>query len=149
MTIVAALLTIIGYSINDTIVVFDRIRETRGRLGLVTPQIINDSINQCLSRTLLTSITTFVVLFIMYIAGGSSIRGFNYCMMIGVITGTYSSIAIASPLLMFSFGAQDGNPPTRPGAGWPINALLKSSFGCIMRGDHAGKHGRHAYFLSG
>ena len=100
MTIVAAFLTIIGYSINDTIVVFDRIRETRGRMGTVTPAIINQSINQCLSRTLLTSATTFIVLLVMYIFGGSSIRGFNYCMMIGVITGTYSSVAVASPLLM-------------------------------------------------
>ena len=104
MTIVAAFLTIIGYSINDTIVVFDRIRETRGRMGAVTPQIINQSINQTLSRTIMTSLTTFVVLLVMYIFGGSSIRGFNYCMMIGVITGTYSSIAVASPLLMLSFG---------------------------------------------
>ncbi len=104
MTIVAAFLTIIGYSINDTIVVFDRIRETRGRLGAVTPQIINQSINQCLSRTLLTSATTFIVLLVMYIFGGTSIRGFNYCMMIGVITGTYSSIAVASPLLMAHLG---------------------------------------------
>jgi len=103
MTIVAAFLTIIGYSINDTIVVFDRIRETRGRLGVVTPAIINQSINQCLSRTLLTSFTTFIVLLVMYIFGGGSIRGFNYCMMIGVITGTYSSIAVASPLLMARF----------------------------------------------
>ncbi|MFQ5805816.1 MAG: protein translocase subunit SecD [Phycisphaerae bacterium] len=106
MTIVAAFLTIIGYSINDTIVVFDRIRETRGRLGLVTPQIINQSINLCLSRTLLTSATTFIVLLVMYMFGGSSIRGFNYCMMIGVITGTYSSIAVASPLLMARFAGQ-------------------------------------------
>ena len=104
MTIVAAFLTIIGYSINDTIVVFDRIRETRGRLGVVSPKIINQSINQCLSRTLLTSATTFIVLLVMYIFGGTSIRGFNYCMMIGVITGTYSSIAVASPLLMARFG---------------------------------------------
>ena len=104
MTIVAAFLTIIGYSVNDTIVVFDRIRETRGRLGRVTQDIINSSINQCMSRTLMTSITTFVVLLIMYIFGGSSIRGFNFCMMIGVLTGTYSSIAIATPLLMMRFG---------------------------------------------
>jgi SecD/SecF fusion protein len=103
MTIVAAFLTIIGYSINDTIVVFDRIRETRGRLGLLSPQIINQSINQTLSRTILTSATTFIVLLVMYIFGGSSIRGFNYCMMIGVVTGTYSSIAVASPLLMIRF----------------------------------------------
>jgi len=103
MTIVAAFLTIIGYSINDTIVVFDRIRETRGRLGAVSPKIINQSINQCLSRTLMTSLTTFIVLLVMYIFGGTSIRGFNYCMMIGIITGTYSSIAVASPLLMARF----------------------------------------------
>ncbi|MBU0637919.1 MAG: protein translocase subunit SecD [Planctomycetes bacterium] len=103
MTIVAAFLTIIGYSINDTIVIFDRIRETRGRGGAVTAEVINQSINQCLSRTLLTSITTFIVLAIMYVFGGTSIRGFNFCMMVGVVTGTYSSIAIASPLLMLRF----------------------------------------------
>lgn len=100
MTIVAAFLTIIGYSINDTIVVFDRIRETRGRLGIVTPEIINRSINQCLSRTIMTSVTTLIVLLTMYIFGGGAIRGFNFCMIIGVITGTYSSIAVASPLLL-------------------------------------------------
>lgn len=107
MTIVAALLTIIGYSINDTIVVFDRIRETRGRLGVVTPEIINASINQTLARTIMTSITTLIVLVIMYIFGGESVRGFNYCMIIGILTGTYSSVAIAAPLLMARFlGAQ-------------------------------------------
>ena len=100
MTIVAAFLTIIGYSVNDTIVVFDRIREMRGRLGIVTPQIINQAINQTLSRTLLTGVTTLVVLLVMYILGGSSIRGFNFCMIIGVLTGTYSSIAIAAPVLL-------------------------------------------------
>lgn len=100
MTIVAALLTIVGYSINDTIVVFDRIRETRGRLGIVTPEIINTSINQTLSRTLMTAITTLLVLLIAYIFGGNSIRGFNFCMIVGIITGTYSSIAIAAPLLL-------------------------------------------------
>jgi len=100
MPIVAALLTIIGYSVNDTIVVFDRIRETRGRLGIVTPEIINASINQTLSRTIMTVFTVFVVIVIAYILGGSSIRGFNYCMLVGVLTGCYSSIAIASPLLL-------------------------------------------------
>ncbi len=100
MTIVAALLTIIGYSINDTIVVFDRIRETRGRLGQLTPEIVNASINQTLSRTIMTAVTTLVVLVIMYVFGGSSIRGFNACMIMGVVTGTYSSIAIAAPLLL-------------------------------------------------
>jgi SecD/SecF fusion protein len=113
MTIVAAFLTIIGYSINDTIVVFDRIRETRGRLGAISPKIINQSINQCLSRTLLTSATTFIVLLVMYIFGGTSIRGFNYCMLIGVLTGTYSSIAVASPLLMARLMRGRAQPATR------------------------------------
>ena len=111
MTIVAAFLTIIGYSINDTIVIFDRIRETRGRLGVVTPQVINRSINQCISRTLITSVTTFVVLLVMYIFGGSSIRGFNFCMMIGVLTGTYSSIAVAAPLLMLGSRGRSAHVP--------------------------------------
>jgi SecD/SecF fusion protein len=103
MTVIAALLTIIGYSINDTIVVFDRIREVRGRLGVVAPDVINRSINQTLSRTIMTSVTTLVVLTTLYVFGGNSIRGFNYCMIIGVLTGTYSSIAIAAPLLMMGF----------------------------------------------
>ena len=72
----------------------------------VTPQIINQSINQCMSRTLLTSATTFVILLVMYIWGGASIRGFTFCMMIGVLTGTYSSIAVAAPLLMARLGRQ-------------------------------------------
>ena len=103
MTVVAAILTVIGYSINDTIVIFDRIRETRGRLGGVTPEIINHSINQCMARTLLTSMTTFAVVLVMYIWGGPSIRAFNYVMLIGVITGVYSTIAIATPPLMWSY----------------------------------------------
>jgi len=100
MTIVAAILTIIGYSINDTIVIFDRIRELRGRLGRVTPQIINDSVNQCMSRTILTATTVFAVVLVMYVFGGSSIRGFNYCMLVGTLTGCYSTIVIAAPLLL-------------------------------------------------
>ena len=100
MTVVAAMLTIIGYSINDTIVVFDRIRELRGRLGFVTPAMVNLAINETLSRTIMTVSTVFVVLLAMYIWGGSTIRAFNYCMLVGVLTGCYSSIAIASPLLL-------------------------------------------------
>jgi len=117
MTIVAAFLTIIGYSINDTIVVFDRIRETRGRLGVVTPQIINQSINQTLARTLLTSGTTLIVILAMYIFGGTSIRGFNFCMLIGILTGTYSSIAVASPLLMIGLGKRRATAEARRTAG--------------------------------
>jgi SecD/SecF fusion protein len=100
LDIIAAFLTIIGYSINDTIVVFDRIRENRGKNGVLSAKLINDSINQTLSRTVLTSFATFLVLFAMYVWGGPGLRGFTYTMMVGVITGTFSSIAIASPILL-------------------------------------------------
>lgn len=102
MGLIAALLTIIGYSLNDTIVLFDRIRENRGKLDLATPAIINGSINQVISRTMLTSFTTFLAVFIMYAFGGSGIHGFAFALVCGVLVGTYSSIAIASPLLLIS-----------------------------------------------
>jgi len=100
LPMVAAILTTIGYSVNDTIVVFDRIRENRGKLATVTVPVINRSVNQMLARTLLTSGTTFVVVIIMYIWGGQGIKPFNYALLAGIIFGTYSSVAIASPLLM-------------------------------------------------
>ena len=100
LAMVAAVLTVIGYSVNDTIVVFDRIRENRGKLKTVSYQVINTSINQTLGRTLLTSGTTFIVVLIMYVWGGSGIHAFNFALLAGIIFGTYSSIAIASPLLM-------------------------------------------------
>ena len=100
LAMVAAILTVIGYSVNDTIVVFDRIRENRGKLTTVSTPVINRSINQTLSRTLLTSATTLLVVFIMYVWGGEGIKGFNYALLIGIIFGTYSSVAIASPLLL-------------------------------------------------
>jgi SecD/SecF fusion protein len=98
--IVAAVLTVIGYSVNDTIVVFDRIRENRGKLTSINAEIINASINQTLPRTLLTSFTVLLVVAIMYVAGGAGIHGFNFVLLVGVAFGTYSSIAIASPLLL-------------------------------------------------
>jgi len=101
LAMIAAFLTIIGYSINDTIVVFDRIRENRGKLSTVTPQLINDSINQTLSRTILTSFTTFLAVLVMYIWGGPGMRGFSFAMLLGIFFGTYSSIAIAAPVLIF------------------------------------------------
>ena len=104
LAIIAALLTIIGYSLNDTIVVFDRIRENR-RKALLNPQIITNSINQTLSRTLLTSFTTFIVVLIMYIFGGPGLRGFTFAIGLGIIIGTYSSIAIAAPVLLVGAGA--------------------------------------------
>ncbi|MBE0534650.1 MAG: protein translocase subunit SecF [Phycisphaerae bacterium] len=100
LQMIAAFLTIIGYSLNDTIVVFDRIRENRGKLAMLTPQMISESINQTLSRTLLTSFTTFMVVFIMYVWGGQGLRGFTFAMLVGIIVGTYSSIAIAAPILL-------------------------------------------------
>ncbi len=97
---IAAFLTIIGYSINDTIVVFDRIRERRGKLTTLTPELINQSVNQTLSRTILTSFTVFLAVFILYILGGTGIRGFSFAMLFGVVFGTYSSVAIAAPILI-------------------------------------------------
>jgi preprotein translocase SecF subunit len=101
LTIVAALLTLIGYSINDTIVVYDRIRENLKKMktkGL--EEIINTSINETLSRTIITSLTVWIVLWILFIFGGSVIRDFALALLIGVFTGTYSSIYIAAPILI-------------------------------------------------
>ena len=97
---VAALLTLVGYSVNDTIVVFDRIREVRGKNPELTPQMINDSVNQTLSRTLLTAFSIFLVVMVLYVFGGEGMHLFAFVMVIGVIVGTYSSIYIASPLLL-------------------------------------------------
>ncbi len=99
LAMIAAFLTLIGYSLNDTIVVFDRIRENRHRAQL-TPQTITNSINQTISRTILTSFTTFTVVLIMYIFGGPALRGFTFAIGFGIIIGTYSSIAIAAPILL-------------------------------------------------
>jgi len=100
LAMIAAFLTLIGYSLNDTIVVFDRIRENRGKARKLNPQIITDSINQTVPRTILTSFTTFIVVLIMYIFGGPGLRGFTFAIGLGIIVGTYSSIAIAAPILL-------------------------------------------------
>ena len=105
LAMIAAFLTIIGYSLNDTIVVFDRIRENRHKAHLI-PATITNSINQTLSRTLLTSLTTFMVVLIMYIFGGQGLRGFTFAIGFGVIIGTYSSIAIAAPILLLGIGSK-------------------------------------------
>src|SRR5205085_6840705 len=97
LTLVAGVLTIMGYSMIDTIVVFDRIRENRGKYGHISRKIINDAINQTLSRTLLTAGTTIVTVGIMYFLGGTGIHGFTFALLIGILVGTYSSVAIASP----------------------------------------------------
>ncbi|MBX3398267.1 MAG: protein translocase subunit SecD [Gemmataceae bacterium] len=97
---VAALLTLVGYSVNDTIVVFDRIREVRGKNPLLTEKIINDSINQTLSRTILASLTVFLVVGVLYFFGGDGVHLFAFVMVVGVIVGTFSSIYVASPMLL-------------------------------------------------
>ena len=101
LTLVAALLTVMGYSLNDKVVVFDRIRENRGKFGAISRRVINDSINQTLSRTLLTGGTTILTIFVMYVFGGPGIHGFTYCLLLGILIGTYSSITIAAPILLF------------------------------------------------
>ena len=110
--LIAALLTIVGYSLNDTIVTFDRIRENRGKLAHATPAIIDKSINQNISRTVLTSFTTLLAVGMLYIFGGEGIRGFAFALIIGVVVGTYSSLAIACPLLTMWTGK--GGPETAP-----------------------------------
>ncbi len=103
LSIVAALLTIVGYSLNDTIVVFDRIRED---LKLYRKEsygnVINHSINETLSRTIITSLTTFVVVLCLYLFGGSVIHDFAFALLVGVVVGTYSSIFVASPIILIS-----------------------------------------------
>jgi preprotein translocase subunit SecF len=102
LTVIAALLTLVGYSMNDTIVVFDRIRENvrmNKRENILT--LVNRSINQTLSRTILTSGLTFLAVFALFLFGGEVIHGFAFALVVGVIIGTYSSIAIASPVLVY------------------------------------------------
>ncbi len=101
LPIVAAFLTIIGYSVNDTIVVFDRIREIRGKSPTLTRQMVNDATNQTLSRTVLTSLTVMMVVVILYAFGGQAVHGFAFALIIGVLTGTYSSIYVAAPILLW------------------------------------------------
>ena len=101
LSIIAAFLTIVGYSLNDTIVVFDRVRENLKKLKTLDQEsIFNKSINDSLSRTVITSFTTFLVVSILYIAGGEVIRYFAFAMIIGVLVGTYSSIYVASPVVV-------------------------------------------------
>ncbi|MBA4065160.1 MAG: protein translocase subunit SecD [Isosphaera sp.] len=98
---VAALLTLVGYSVNEIIVNFARIREVRGKNPLLTPQMIDDSVNQTLSRTILTSMTVLLVSLVLYVFGGEGVHLFAFVMVIGVMISTYSSIFVASPLLLF------------------------------------------------
>ncbi|MEN0016248.1 MAG: protein translocase subunit SecF [Bacteroidota bacterium] len=98
---IAAILTIIGYSINDTVVVFDRIRENRrSKAGRDFLHIANNAINETLTRTLITSLTTLMAVAVLFIWGGEVLRGFSFALLIGIVFGTYSSICIATPLVI-------------------------------------------------
>ena len=101
LPIIAAFLTIIGYSLNDTIVIFDRIREVRGKSPLITAELANSCINQTLSRTILTSLTVFIVVLILYMVGGEGIHAFAFALVVGVVTGTYSTVYIATPIVLW------------------------------------------------
>ena len=101
LTIIAAILTIVGYSLNDTVIVYDRIRENLRKFKRKPlDEVLNISINDTLSRTILTSVTTLLALIALYILGGSALKGFSFAMSWGVFVGTYSSIFVASPLLL-------------------------------------------------
>lgn len=120
MNQIACLLTIVGYSLNDTIVIFDRIREIKGKSPNITYDMINLAVNQTLSRTLLTALTTFLVVVVLYIAGGEGIHGFAFSMIIGVVTGCYSTVYIANPVLLWlinreqNLKIQANKPKNRP-----------------------------------
>lgn len=117
LTIVAALMTIVGYSLNDTIVNFDRVREniTKGDLEKETlAQLVNRSINECLSRSILTSVTTIVALGAILAFGGPMIRSFAVVMLLGIIVGTYSSMYISNPIMIWTSNEMDKREATRP-----------------------------------
>jgi protein-export membrane protein, SecD/SecF family len=101
LSIVAAVLTIVGYSMNDTVVIFDRVRENLKKYSDINIfEITNISINETLSRTIITSVTTLLALLSIFIFGGAILKGFSFAMILGVIVGTYSSIYIANPILV-------------------------------------------------
>ncbi len=114
MTIVAALLTIIGYSVNDTIVTFDRLREIKGKTPQITAKMVNDSVNQTLSRTILTVLTVFITVVVLYIWGGAGLHSFAFAFLVGVVVGTYSSIYVASPILLWLSGVSAAPPRAKP-----------------------------------
>jgi preprotein translocase subunit SecF len=119
LTVIAAILTLVGYSMNDTIVVFDRIRENlRISRREPLPVLVNRSINQTLSRTVLTSGLTFLTVLSLYIFGGQVLKGFSFALVVGILIGTYSSIAVAAPMLVAwqEWRAKKGKTASLPAA---------------------------------
>jgi len=127
MTVIAALLTLVGYSMNDTIVIFDRIRENlklsrRESLDIV----MNKAINQTLSRTVMTSGLTFLTVIALFLFGGPVLHGFSFALLCGIIVGTYSSVFVASPIVLFWHHYADKRRSTTPGGGSPVAAAAAS-----------------------
>jgi SecD/SecF fusion protein len=114
LPIVAAFLTLIGFSVNDTIVIFDRIREIKGKTPNLSNKMVNDAINQTLSRTILTSFTAWLVVVILYFFGGEGLHGFSFALVVGFLSGTYSTVYIATPILI-DFEATKPGPPVKSG----------------------------------
>ncbi|MGI6400681.1 MAG: protein translocase subunit SecD [Thermoguttaceae bacterium] len=113
LSTVAAFLSLIGYSLNDTIVLFDRLREVRGKAEALTVEIINDATNQVFSRTILTSLTTTLAVFVLYVFGGAGIHTFAFAMLVGVLVGTYSSVVICAPFLYWLLQRRRSKTPSR------------------------------------
>ncbi|MHC1790146.1 protein translocase subunit SecF [Solidesulfovibrio sp.] len=124
LTIVAALLTILGYSLNDTIIVYDRIREKLHSVDKAVPfeQVINQSVNETLSRTILTAGTTLMTVACLYFLGGAVIHDFALAMIIGILAGTYSSVFVASPILLDLGSGLNTPEPAVPASGPRVNA---------------------------
>lgn len=124
-SLVAAFLTIIGYSLNDTIVVFDRIRENLNiHKGKPWAELVNTSINQTLSRTVVTSLTTLFAVAVLFFAGGETLKGFSFAILVGVILGTYSTICISCPLLVDIFNKKETN---REKTKKPVEARIRQA----------------------
>ncbi|MEO1718236.1 MAG: protein translocase subunit SecF, partial [Planctomycetota bacterium] len=122
LSLVAALLTIIGYSLNDTIIIMDRIRENRGKLDYASRRTVNLSINQTVSRTVITSGTTLLAVLILFTSGGEGVRAFSYTLLIGVLVGTYSSVAVAAPLVWSGKTDREHSDPKRDPSALPSGA---------------------------
>ncbi|MDB5351159.1 MAG: hypothetical protein JWN86_2406 [Planctomycetota bacterium] len=118
LPMIAAFLTLIGFSVNDTIVIFDRIRELKGKTPVLTGKMVNDALNQTLSRTIITSLTAWLVVVILYLFGGEGLQGFSFCLVVGFLSGTYSTIYIATPILVDWVSKQKA-----PAVGKPAPAL--------------------------
>ena len=140
LTVIAAILTLVGYSMNDTIVVFDRIRENlRISRREPLPDLVNRSINQTLSRTVLTSGLTFLTVLSLFIFGGQVLNGFSFALVVGILIGTYSSIAVAAPMLVAwqQWRAGKGKAAALPAARRSKAEALRMNRRCTVAGDAA------------